>query len=56
MKGKVYLLSFSGDSNILWSKFQGDSWNTGFFDNALSYGAMMEKDKITAWGPEGYIR
>ena len=53
-EGKLYLLSFDGKFDILWGKFQGDSWNTGFFENTISYGKILGSGKMTSWGPEGY--
>ena len=55
-EGKVCLLLFPSDAKITWGKFQGDSWNTGFYKQALSYGLAANGgvDKLYNWGPEGY--
>ncbi|OQA20405.1 MAG: Serine/threonine-protein kinase AfsK [bacterium ADurb.Bin363] len=53
---KVYLLNLPGCKNIAWSKFCGDSWNTGYYKNALSYGQAISQggNALLKWGPEGY--
>jgi outer membrane protein assembly factor BamB len=56
-EGKVSLLNLSsGCKDIIWGKFHGDSWNTGCYKNALSYGKAVLAGTffLSGWGAEGY--
>ncbi|MEQ8221946.1 MAG: PQQ-binding-like beta-propeller repeat protein [Candidatus Eremiobacterota bacterium] len=54
-QGKVSLLNISSAcKEIIWGKFHGDSWNTGCYKNAVSYGKALLSGNSSLWGPEGY--
>lgn len=54
-QGKVSLLNLSSAcKDIMWGKFHGDSWNTGCYKNAISYGKAVLAGNSFLWGPEGY--
>jgi outer membrane protein assembly factor BamB len=54
--GWLYLLRVEKPcGEILWSKWHGDGFGTGFLENALSYGKSVKLGKTDTWVPIGLV-
>lgn len=47
----VYCFEAPASGRVAWAKFHGDSWNTGFLFNAITYGQFSSRGFPGTWAP-----